>query len=128
VNVKFVNQGGECLEVGVLGPFLQAVLPALVSRAEEIRVSANLSDATDLSVEWQKEGQTFPVLANRDFHPFVTSSRLRILAGISLIPREETQAGTLRMKIDREEIVLELRISRQRGREIVLLRPRWEKT
>lgn len=84
-----------------LRPLLNTIRPALLERAEEITIIANLADVTDNSGRWQKAEKTFALALDKDFYPFVAFSRLKILSRMSTLS-EKTHNGSFRLRINRK--------------------------
>jgi hypothetical protein len=113
-------------------PFLQTVTPAFKARAEEIRLSATWKEEafTKICVEFDKDGNTKSLPLAPEFHPTITASRIRIMAGMSIVPSEE-QTGMMRMRFNEEvinvsvRILREINILKQDGHETIYLNLDW---
>src|SRR5258707_15172279 len=91
-----VDERGHPVLEQQLEPFFSSLLPALVAKAEEIEIRASLSSNL-VEMFYLKGGQTWLMAPARNFQPFVASSRIRILAGMSVSTQHKKQYGAIRI-------------------------------
>ena len=120
----FLKPDGTEFPNAIMQPLLDTIYPALGQKAEEIIVRANLNNAADISVSWRRGPKSLLLGVAKDFHPFIASSRLRILAGMSIV-HDLTQQGSLRLRIGKEDVNVLMRVFIDDNYEVVVLRPRW---
>ena len=65
------------------------------------------------------------LMPSKDFHPFVTSSRIRILAGLSISPDAEKQTGQIRVCFNDNMLNVNVEVEIKSNVEILLLKPFW---
>jgi len=119
MNVLVLNREGAGQRLAVLEPFFRTILPAVKQKADEITMSTNLSDSSEVSLEARKGSQTSQLSPDPEFHPLISSSRLRILSGMSIMPSESVQHGKVYVDIDDQQITLNLTVRVEQGKEIV---------
>ena len=123
MKVLILNKEGAWQTMAVLEPFFRTVAPALEQNVDEITMTANLSDSRDGSILARKGTQTFQLTPDPEFHPFVSSSRLRILSGMSIVPTEEIQQAMLPLEIDGQHMTFNLTVRVEHGNEILTIHP-----
>jgi len=127
-NLNAVCKDGAALHMPVLEPLFASLRPAFVEEADEICISARLGDdwAKDLVMQYSKHGRLVELAPHTDFHPFVCSSRIRILAGIPIQPVAGTQTGQIRVNYGGRCLDVSVRITLQGDRETIVLVPLWK--
>lgn len=83
-----IDKNGSPLLESVLTPFFTTVFPAFFRKADWIRIRSNLATG-EVQANYAKEKRITRLIPSDGFQPFVASSRIRILAGLSISPDAE---------------------------------------
>ena len=119
-----VDERGNPVLEQLLEPFFSSLLPALVAQAEEIEIRASLTSSL-VEMFYYKRGQTWLMAPARNFKPFVASSRIRILGGMSAPKQHEKQYGTIRIFCFNILLDINLEIAVRDDTESLCLKPAW---
>src|SRR6266404_3099885 len=109
-----VDERGHPVLEQLLEPFFSSLLPALVAKAEQIEIRACFSSNL-VEMLYLKGGQTWLMAPARNFKPFVASSPIRILGGISASTQHKKQYGTIRIFCFNSLLDINLEIDVQNG-------------
>lgn len=124
VELYAVDEQGKRLLGSLLEPFWQTISSAFLNKANEVMVRANQSDPRDVNIVYQKKGEIVPLKPMEGFHPFISSSRIRIISGMSIIPNI-SQTGKMRVRFNEDFLTIDVKIDVKDSFEIVSLRPQW---
>jgi hypothetical protein len=117
-----IDESGNEVITSLLNPLFSTLLPAFQNRAEEMTVCANLTNAGEVSVDYKKEGRKISLVPAKDFRPFITSSRIRIISSMSIVP-EKHQNGKMRIRFNKEVLPVDVEIESTKDFEILRLKP-----
>src|SRR5882762_10075192 len=95
-----VDESGKEVITSLLKPLFSILVAAFINHAEEIEIRANQSDSKEVFIDYQKDNQRIPLTPTKDFHPFITSSRIRIISGMSIEP-DLQQKGEMRVQFNK---------------------------
>jgi hypothetical protein len=109
----------------LLSPFWETILPAFQKKAKEIQIHSNRSNADDVSIQFQQNEQVTLLKQSKDFHPFVTSSRIRIILGVT-VNVDSSQSGKMRVRFNEKIMNVNVRIETLDNFEILTLNPEWD--
>jgi hypothetical protein len=118
-----VNKDGSPILESILKPLFSSLRPALLDKAEQIEVRANLTSQS-CEMFYCKGQARRSLIPDPEFHPFITSSRIKILAGISLSAASK-QAGVIRIFFVNDILEVAVDIETDNELEIVRLKPKW---
>jgi hypothetical protein len=125
IELYAIDEQGDRLLGSVLEPFWKTISSAFSNKANVITVRANRLNAGDVDVNYQKEGKIVPLSLANDFHPFISSSRIRIISGMVINPNL-TQTGKVRVRFGKDVLTLDVKIEIENDYEILRLKPHWE--
>jgi len=118
------KNGVPCLKE-LLDPFFKTIAPALFQKADQISIKRGVfNNSVKISIEYSKNGAIHNLPPHREFNPAIAFIRIRILADMAL-ESQETQAGTIRVKIGDENLSVDLSLGTKDDWEILNLRPNW---
>jgi hypothetical protein len=117
-----IDESGSEVLASLLKPLFSTLLPAFLNRAEVITVCANLTNSSEVNVDYEREGRIISLIPAKDFHPFVTSSRIRIISGMSIVP-EPFQKGKMRICFGKDILTVDVEIEVTKDSEILRLKP-----
>ena len=119
-----VDERGHPVLEQLLEPFFSSLLPALVARAEEIEIRSSFSSNL-VEMLYLKAGQIWLLAPARNFQPFIVSSRIRMLAGLSASTQHKKQYGTIRIFCLNSLLDINLEIDVGDDAESLCLKPAW---
>lgn len=120
-----INENGQKILGPLLEPFWKTVFCAFLNKADEVTVRANRENASDMDVKYQKGEEIFHLTPAEGFHPFITSSRIRIISGMAITP-DLVQNGKMRVKFNGDVLIIEAKIEVEKGNEKLRLIPQWK--
>lgn len=125
-----VNKNGDVIRYKPLIPFLKTIQPAFLEHASEISFGALISGDRNTPPKttacYKKNGQSHMLKIDDNFHPFVTSGRLRLIAGISFAPIEGITKIIMPFCLGKELINVNLHFVFKDNYETVILYPEWK--
>lgn len=119
-----VDPDGKEILKPLLGPFFITLLPAFENRADEIEIRANRANISEIVIGYKKGSQTTQLSPAASFHPFITSSRIRLISGMTIEP-DKAQKGKMRVHYNKAILTIEVEIELENSLEILRLRPIW---
>ena len=100
--INCVNENGDAVNFEPLRPFLKSIEPAFLKHATEITFWAIIpkspTEQPKPFAHYEINGLKYELEIDKDFHPFVTSSRIRLLVGVSIAITEGTRKGKFRLR------------------------------
>jgi hypothetical protein len=119
-----VNESGKEVITSLLEPLFSILLAAFINHAEEIEIRASQSGSKEVFIDYQKENQRIPLTPTKDFHPFITSSRIRIISGMSIKP-DLQQKGEMRVQFNKTILLVGVEVALENEWEILRFKPHW---
>lgn len=123
-----VNPEGKQVLEELLAPMFSTLEPGFSAAADELRWEADHSAEPhfDVRCSYRCADRYTPLPVHPEFHPWIASSRMRILCGMSIRPDVSEQAGSLRVRVDGRVVAVAVRITVEGSREIVSFSPIWQ--
>src|SRR5207244_3664221 len=96
-----VDEHGKEVLKELLTPLFATLGPGFEAGAEELRVQATRTEEHDFQVvcNYVRGGATFPLSVSAGYHPWITSSRIRIVCGMSIMPDIPHQDGKMTVRL-----------------------------
>ena len=127
--INVVNEEGKDILTKLLKPFFSTIEPAFFEHASEIILEAPILNKGDkqleASVSFKKDGRTYALKIDENYHPLITSSRIKIIAGISIALIDGIKNGKMRIRYDKELINVKVQTILRDNHETVILIPQW---
>jgi hypothetical protein len=120
-----IDDNGKELLSSVLAPFWKTVFTAFLNKSNEIIIRANRLEARDVDIRYQKEGAFVTLTPSDGFHPFISSSRIRMISGMVIAP-DISQHGNIRVRFEKMILSVDIQIEVENNDEILRLKPQWE--
>ena len=122
-----VDKHGKEVLRELLTPLFATLAPGFEAGAEELRVEAARTEGPDFQILccYVRGGATFPLSVAAGYHPWITSSRIRIVCGMSIIPDIPRQDGKITVRWGERIITVVVQVLAEGGKEIMLFRPTW---
>ena len=123
-----LNADGKEVMGELLAPLFATLAPGFEARAEELRVEAIRSQQPDFEVacSYIKGGVSFSLPVAKGYHPWIGSSRIRILCRMSIVPDIPCQDGKMTVRLGERTITLKVQVMAKQGREVMSFRPIWD--
>lgn len=118
-----VKEDGTKVLLNLLTSFFRTLLPAFADQAEEIRIGVP-SNEENIRADYKREGKTFKLDFDEEYQHLVATSRIKILAGLSIADKER-QTGQIFVQFAGRKLTNEVETSRPDKCENLILRPRW---
>jgi hypothetical protein len=105
--IFLLDDDGAEVDAPVLIPFFSAVLPALLAKAEEIKIQMDISaqGKAAISGSYRREHDISPLNFPAEFPAFDTFTRVRMFSGMSIVPREK-QNGKMILRVGETRVVV----------------------
>ena len=96
-DLYLLNAEGKEVLRELLAPLFSTLAPGFEARAEELRMEATglRQPAFEVACCYFKAGTSFPLTVTEGYHPWIVSSRIRILCGMSILPDVPRQDGRM---------------------------------
>ena len=124
-----INKDGEVVRFGPLQPFLRTIEPAFQQRASEISfetfISEDRNEIPKTTAWYKKDGHKFKLVVAEGFHPLITSSRLKIMAGMSIALNQGTTESKIHLRFGSDVIDVNMQIRLSGSYETIILSPDW---
>ena len=106
-------------------PLFTTLAPGLDSRAEELEVAHLQGPPFAVDCRYTKGGASFPLSVAAGYHPAITSSRIRIICGMSIMPDVPRQNGKMKIRLGSQTITINVQVHAEKERELMLFQPIW---
>ena len=123
-----LNADGEEVLGDLFTPLFVTLAPGFEASAEELRVEVTHSQHTDFEIacSYIKGGSSFCMSVAKGYHPSITSSRIRILCGMSIMPDVPRQDGKMTVRFGERTIGVNVQVIAETGRGVMVFRPIWD--
>jgi hypothetical protein len=129
-NLSIVNVNGDDILAKLLRPFYSTIEPAFLEHGSQIILEAAIpkenGERPEASAYYTKDGGKHVLGIDVDYHPFITSSRIKIIAGISIALTEGTKHGQMRIRFGKELLAISVQTILKGNHETVILTPDWK--
>lgn len=117
----FIDRNRKVLDYPIFKPLLQVLLPALTADAEEIRIGYSRIQPEGISGAYTKNGKRFPLAIEPPFHWGDVFARVKIIAGLSILP-EKHQTGEIFFEFNGRVIRFSMETTENENEHTLLLK------
>jgi hypothetical protein len=127
--VHAIDAGGKELCSELLAPLFVTLAPGFEAGADELRLQATRAEGHDFQIvcSYIRGGATFPLSVAAGYHPWITSSRIRIICGMSILPDIPHQDGSMTVRFGERTISVRVQVTAENGTEIMKYQPMWDR-
>jgi hypothetical protein len=109
-------------------PLFTTLVPGLDARAEELEIAHLHGPPFAVACRYIKGGASFRLSVAAGYHPAISSSRIRIICGMSIMPDVPRQGGKMAIRLGNQTITMKVQVIAEKKREVMLFQPIWNTT